>query len=184
LFDEIEKAHQDVFNILLQILDDGRLTDGKGRTVDFKNTVIIMTSNIASQYIYEMGDKPEDEIRDELMNALKQHFRPEFLNRLDDIIIFHRLTREHLVDIVKIELENLNKRMEEKNIRIAFTDKAVDQLVERGFDPQFGARPLKRVIRKEIENELAVSLLKGDVKLNHPLRIDFEDGEFKFKVES
>ncbi len=180
LFDEIEKAHQDVFNILLQILDDGRLTDGKGRTVDFKNTVIIMTSNIASQYIYEKNDDSEEDIRKGLMKALKQHFRPEFINRLDDIIIFHRLQREHLIEIVKIELENLNGRLMSKKIKITYTDRATEKLVDMGFDPLFGARPLKRVIQKEIENKLAISLLNGDVKLNHPLKVDYKNEKFEF----
>jgi len=163
LFDEIEKAHHDVFNVLLQILDDGRLTDGKGRTVDFKNTVIIMTSNVASQFIYEMGDKPEVEIKSKLKESLQQYFRPEFLNRLDDIIIFHRLDKAQIKKIVEFQLDLLKKRMKDKNIELEFSDSAISHLAELGFDPQFGARPLKRVIQKEIENKLAIELLEGKI---------------------
>ena len=180
LLDEIEKAHHDVFNILLQILDDGRLTDGKGRTVDFKNTVIIMTSNVASQFIYEMGNKPEDEIKANLKEALQQYFRPEFLNRLDDIIVFHRLDKEQISQIVKLQLEILNKRLKDKNIELEFTDAALDKLTEMGFDPQFGARPLKRVIQKEIENRLAIELLEGNVLPGQKIKIDVEGNNFRF----
>ncbi|RLC54185.1 MAG: ATP-dependent chaperone ClpB, partial [Candidatus Cloacimonadota bacterium] len=154
LLDEIEKAHRDVFNVLLQILDDGRMTDGKGRTVDFKNTVIIMTSNIASQLISEMGDKTEDDVKIQLKEHLKQYFRPEFLNRLDDIIIFHRLTKEQIKKIIMLQLELLKMRLNSRNIKIDFSESVVSELAELGFDPQFGARPLKRVIQKEIENKL------------------------------
>ena len=180
LFDEIEKAHNDVFNILLQILDDGRLTDGKGRTVDFKNTVIIMTSNIASQYIYEMGNKPAVEIREQLLASLKEHFRPEFINRLDDVIIFHRLDKNQIRKIVEIQLEILKERMTEKNIKLEFTEQAVAKLAEMGYDPQFGARPLKRVIRKEIENQLALKLLAGELSANKILKIDWKADSFVF----
>ena len=180
LLDEVEKAHHDVFNILLQILDDGRLTDGKGRTVDFKNTVIIMTSNVASQFIYEMGDKPEAEIKTKLKDALQQYFRPEFLNRLDDIIIFHRLDKKQIKAIVKIQLEYLQNRIKDKNIEIVFSDAALDKLTEMGFDPQFGARPLKRVIQKEIENKLAIEILEGKILPNQKVKIGVKDGEFVF----
>ena len=179
LLDEIEKAHQDVFNILLQILDEGRLTDGKGRTVDFKNTVIIMTSNVASQFIYEMGDKPEEEIKVSLKEALQQYFRPEFLNRLDDIIVFHRLDKEQVRQIVKLQLNILNKRLKDKNIELKFSESALDKLTELGFDPQFGARPLKRVIQKEIENKLAIELLEGKILPNQKVKIDVKNGEFE-----
>ncbi|MCK4694561.1 MAG: AAA family ATPase, partial [Candidatus Cloacimonetes bacterium] len=182
LFDEIEKAHHDVFNVLLQILDDGRLTDGKGRTVDFKNTVIIMTSNVASQFIYDMGDKSEDEIRIKLKDTLQQYFRPEFLNRLDDIIIFHRLDKEQIKDIVKIQLEYLQDRIKDKNIEIVFSDAALDKITDMGFDPQFGARPLKRVIQKEIENKLAIEILEGKILPNQKVKIDVKDGEFVFEI--
>jgi len=181
LLDEIEKAHHYVFNILLQILDDGRLTDGKGRTVDFKNTVVIMTSNVASQFIYEMGDKPEEEIKTNLKEALQKYFRPEFLNRLDDIIVFHRLDEEQIRQIVKLQLEILNKRLKDKNIELEFTDAALDKITEMGFDPQFGARPLKRVIQKEIENRLAIELLEGKVLPGQKIKIDVEGEGFRFK---
>ncbi|MCK4312708.1 MAG: ATP-dependent chaperone ClpB [Candidatus Cloacimonetes bacterium] len=180
LLDEVEKAHHDVFNILLQILDDGRLTDGKGRTVNFKNTVIIMTSNVASQFIYEMGDKPERQIRSKLKESLQQYFRPEFLNRLDDIIIFHRLDKKQIKDIVKIQLGYLQNRVKDKNIEIVFSDAALDKLTEMGFDPQFGARPLKRVIQKEIENKLAIEILEGKILPGQKIKIDVKDGEFVF----
>ncbi|RLC49412.1 MAG: ATP-dependent chaperone ClpB, partial [Candidatus Cloacimonadota bacterium] len=180
LFDEIEKAHHDVFNILLQILDDGRLTDGKGRTVDFKNTVIIMTSNVASQFIFEMGDKPEEEIKSKLREALQQYFRPEFLNRLDDIIIFHRLDKEQIKEIVKIQLERLKTRLAEKHINLEVSEKALEQLAEQGFDPHYGARPLKRVIQKEIENKLALEILEGKILPNHKILVDHDGKEFIF----
>ena len=181
LLDEVEKAHHDVFNILLQILDDGRLTDGKGRTVNFKNTVIIMTSNVASQFIYEMGDKPEDEIKAKLKEALQQYFRPEFLNRLDDIIIFHRLDKEQIKKIVELQLNLLKSRIKENNIEIEFSDLAISQIAEQGFDPQFGARPLKRVIQKEIENKLAIEILEGKILPNQKVKIDVRNGEFVFE---
>jgi ATP-dependent Clp protease ATP-binding subunit ClpB len=180
LLDEIEKAHHDVFNILLQILDDGRLTDGKGRTVDFKNTVIIMTSNVASQLIYEMGDKPEEEVKVSLKEALQQYFRPEFLNRLDDIIVFHRLDKEQIRQIIKLQLNLLNKRLKDKNIELEFSEVALEKLTEMGYDPQFGARPLKRVIQKEIENRLALELLEGNVLPGQKIRIDVKGDEFSF----
>ena len=181
LLDEIEKAHRDVFNVLLQILDDGRMTDGKGRTVDFKNTVIIMTSNIASQLISEMGDKTEDDVKIQLKEHLKQYFRPEFLNRLDDIIIFHRLTKEQIKNIIVLQLELLKMRLNSRNIKIDFSESAVSELAELGFDPQFGARPLKRVIQKEIENKLAVQLLEGNIPPDKKIQIDFNGKEFIFR---
>ena len=178
LFDEIEKAHHDVFNVLLQILDDGRLTDGKGRTVDFKNTVIIMTSNVASQFIYEMGDKPETEIKSKLKESLQQYFRPEFLNRLDDIIIFHRLDEEQIKKIVKLQLNLLKNRLKDKNIELEFSDSAISHLAELGFDPQFGARPLKRVIQKEIENKLAIEMLEGKIAVGKKIVVGFDGEKF------
>jgi len=183
LFDEIEKAHNDVFNILLQILDDGRLTDGKGRTVNFKNTVIIMTSNIASQFIYEMGDKPESDIKKALKDELQQYFRPEFLNRLDDIIIFHKLNKKQIADIVKIQLKILKKRFQDKKINLEFTSKALEKIVDMGFDPKFGARPLKRVIQKEIENNLAIEILNGKIVSSQDISIDFDGENFRFDIK-
>lgn len=162
LFDEIEKAHQDVFNILLQILDDGRLTDGHGRTVDFKNTVVIMTSNIGSQLIYDLGGRDDVQMEEEVMEALKHHFRPEFLNRIDEVIMFRSLTREHLRQIVEIQLHNLYKRLADRKLQMELTDAAKDYLGEVGYDPAFGARPLKRLIQRNIENPLAMKLLSGE----------------------
>jgi ATP-dependent Clp protease ATP-binding subunit ClpB len=177
LFDEIEKAHQDVFNVLLQILDDGRLTDGKGRTVDFRNAVIIMTSNIGSQLIFEAEDADPESLRPQLMQILQQHFRPEFLNRLDDIIIFHRLNHSHLRKIVEIQLENLKERLAKRNIDVVFTDKLEDWLTLNGYDAQFGARPLKRLIQKELENRIAIAILSGNQDMGKPLSIDEQDGD-------
>lgn len=172
LFDEIEKAHPDVFNILLQILDDGRLTDGKGRTVDFRHTIIIMTSNIASQEIYEAEDL--EALRPHLMSILQQYFRPEFLNRLDDIIIFHRLSREHIRDIVNIQLNQLAERIKEKGIELSWTDALVDYLATAGYDPQYGARPLRRLIQKEVEDLMAKAIIAGQV--GPQIKLDYQNG--------
>jgi ATP-dependent Clp protease ATP-binding subunit ClpB len=160
LMDEIEKAHPDVFNVLLQILDDGRLTDGQGRTVDFKNTVIIMTSNLGSQWLLSADEAPEA-IEDKVMAAVRDHFKPEFLNRVDEVITFHRLGMEHLVHIVDIQLDGLRRRLSERNIELSLDDAAKRYLVEHGYDPAYGARPLKRLIQREIENVLALDLLSG-----------------------
>ncbi len=161
LFDEIEKAHPDVFNILLQILDDGRLTDGKGRTVDFKNTIIIMTSNLASHLIAE--SKNEDQMREEVMEVVRKHFRPEFLNRIDDIIIFHPLGQKDIVKILDIQLGNLGKLLDQKKLGLSLTDRAKEFLARVGYDPVYGARPLKRAIQQYVQNPLAMELLEGKV---------------------
>ncbi|MGB3938725.1 MAG: ATP-dependent chaperone ClpB, partial [Candidatus Cloacimonas acidaminovorans] len=161
LLDEIEKAHPDVFNVLLQILDDGRLTDGKGRTVDFKHCVIIMTSNIGSQEIYEASDSDLEQIKPRLMNILQQYFRPEFLNRVDDIILFHRLNKDHIKKIVKLQLDILASRLANRNLQLDFSENLIEHLAEAGYDPAFGARPLKRLIQKEIEDTLAKYILAG-----------------------
>ncbi len=171
LLDEIEKAHPDVFNVLLQVLDDGRLTDGQGRTVDFRNTVIIMTSNLGSQAIMEYsGDyqKIEEKIRE----ILKQHFRPEFLNRIDEIIIFKPLTKESLLKIVEIQILNLAKRLAEKKLKIKLSERAKELLAEKGYDPVFGARPLKRTIQREIENPLSMKILKGEFSEGNKIFVD------------
>jgi ATP-dependent Clp protease ATP-binding subunit ClpB len=168
LFDEIEKAHRDVFNVLLQILDDGRLTDGQGRTVDFKNTIVIMTSNIGSYRILEYRGAFEGEnyerMKQAVLEEMRQHFRPEFLNRVDDIIVFHSLSEQHLKQIVDIQLENLRRRLEDRHISIELTDAAKTHLVRIGYDPNYGARPLKRAIQKEIETPLARLMLKGEIR--------------------
>jgi ATP-dependent Clp protease ATP-binding subunit ClpB len=183
LFDEIEKAHPDVFNALLQILDDGRLTDGQGRVVDFKNTVVIMTSNIGSQYIQEMQDAPAEQMEKAVMNALRQHFRPEFLNRVDEIIIFHRLTEEQLERIVEIQLGRLAKTLAEHRISIELTSAAKRRLAREGFDPVYGARPLRRAIQRLIQNSLSLKLLQGEIREGSHVRVEVgEEGAFRFEV--
>ncbi|MDD3536503.1 MAG: ATP-dependent chaperone ClpB [Candidatus Cloacimonetes bacterium] len=178
LFDEIEKAHGDVFNLLLQILDEGRLTDGKGRTVDFRHSVIILTSNLGSQEIYNhQGDL--EELRPYLMQVLQGHFRPEFLNRLDDIIIFHRLDKEQIAAIVRLQLAILAERLRARDITLSFTDALVDFVCEEGFDPQFGARPIKRVIQREIEDALAKAILSGELESGQ-LKVDFDGAALRF----
>ena len=186
LFDEIEKAHTDVFNVLLQILDDGRLTDGHGRTVDFKNTVVIMTSNVGSHLIlaYRGGDDPEsfEQMKKEVLEVLRQQFRPEFLNRVDEIVVFHSLSREHLKQIVDIQLERLRARLAERHIVLELTERAKEHLALAGYDPSYGARPLKRVIQKELETPLGRLLLKGDIKDGQTVSVDFDraSGGLKF----
>ncbi len=174
LLDEIEKAHPDVFNVLLQILDDGRLTDGKGRTVDFKHCVIIMTSNIGSQEIYEASDSDLEQIKPRLMNILQQYFRPEFLNRVDDIILFHRLNKDHIKKIVKLQLDILASRLANRNLQLDFSENLIEHLAEAGYDPAFGARPLKRLIQKEIEDTLAKYILAGQFTSGKKIMLDWE----------
>jgi ATP-dependent Clp protease ATP-binding subunit ClpB len=184
LFDEIEKAHPDVFNVMLQILDDGRVTDSQGRTVDFKNTIIIMTSNIGSQHILEVGgdDNRYPEMRELVMNAMRQSFRPEFLNRIDEMIIFHSLRPEQLRMIVKLLLaQNLQKRLAERKITLKLSDAALDYLAEVGFDPVYGARPLKRAIQKELETQLAKSILRSEFGENDTIFVDIENERLSFK---
>ncbi|MBI5681743.1 MAG: ATP-dependent chaperone ClpB [Deltaproteobacteria bacterium] len=181
LFDEIEKAHQDVFNIFLQILDDGRLTDGQGRTVDFKNAVVIMTSNIGSQFLTELGEKDYSEIKRRVMENLKLEFKPEFLNRIDDIIIFHPLSREHIKAIVDIQMEKLKKLLQEKKIEISLTDAAKTIIAKQGFDPAYGARPLKRLIQQKIQDELATRILDGEFVSEDKIMVDAKGEELVFK---
>src|SRR5260370_1160804 len=164
LFDEIEKAHQDIFNILLQLLDDGRLTDGHGRTVDFRNTVVIMTSNIAGQIILSYKGQNYERMKEQAMEALRQHFRPEFLNRVDEIVVFHALNKEELRKIVDIQIERLRKRLEERKIELELTDKARDYFAEHGYDPVYGARPLRRMIQRELETAMGRKLLAGEIR--------------------
>ena len=179
LMDEIEKAHPDVFNVLLQILDDGRLTDGHGRTVDFKNTVVIMTSNIGSQWI-TAGDETDASVEEKVLATVRDHFKPEFLNRVDEIIVFHRLTEEHITAIVDIQLATLSKRLEERGIRLELTQAAKEYLGREGFEPAFGARPLKRLIQREIENELALRLLDGTFSDGTAIKVDEQGGALAF----
>lgn len=177
LLDEIEKAHPDVFNVLLQILDEGRLTDGKGRTVDFKHCVIIMTSNIGSQQIYEASEAELEELKPQLLATLQQYFRPEFLNRLDDIIVFHRLEREHIKQIVRLQLEILAGRMMKRNLQLSFGDNLVEYLADAGFDPAFGARPLKRLIQRELEDALAKLILAGKTQGGQIINLDYQPAQ-------
>jgi ATP-dependent Clp protease ATP-binding subunit ClpB len=180
LFDEIEKAHPEVFNVFLQVLDDGRLTDGQGRTVDFRNTVIIMTSNIGSQYIL---DTSEDAVmEDRVMAALRDHFRPEFLNRVDEIVLFHRLSREELREIAQIQLDQMRDLLTKRGISIILTTAATDHLIETGYDPVYGARPLKRVIQRQIIDPLALQLIQGDVHDGDHVQVDVKDGALDFAV--
>jgi ATP-dependent Clp protease ATP-binding subunit ClpB len=179
LLDEIEKAHPDVFNMLLQILDDGRLTDSQGRTVDFRNTVIIMTSNLGSQWVLSL-DETDESIRDKVMEAVRAHFKPEFLNRVDEVIVFHRLRREDLARIVEIQLGRLRERLQERGIELIVSEEAKDYLGTKGFDPSYGARPLKRLIQKEIENELALRLLDGTFTDGEPIEIRTEGDGLSF----
>jgi ATP-dependent Clp protease ATP-binding subunit ClpB len=181
LFDEIEKAHPDVFNVLLQILDDGRLTDGQGRTVDFRNTVIIMTSNLGSQRIIAAGPNQDAEMRREVMDALREHFRPEFLNRIDETIIFKQLTREQITEIVDIQLAAVSERLAERRMSITLTNEARELIATLGYDPNFGARPLKRVIQKHILDPLALKLLSGDIREGEEVVVDVHDGRLTFR---
>jgi ATP-dependent Clp protease ATP-binding subunit ClpB len=184
LMDEIEKAHPEVFNILLQILDDGRLTDGHGRTVDFKNTVVIMTSNIGSQWIVDLGEKDYEEMRRRVMEAVKAQFKPEFLNRIDELVIFHSLGIEEIKAIVEIQVKKLEKRLLERRIGLKMTEKAKEFLSKKGFDPAYGARPLKRVIQKEIQDKLAIRILEGKFKEGDTVTVDMDGrkGELVFKA--
>jgi ATP-dependent Clp protease ATP-binding subunit ClpB len=169
LLDEIEKAHPEVLNVLLQLLDDGRLTDGKGRTVDFKNTVVIMTSNLGSQFL--TGEVNEG-ARRQVTDALREHFRPEFLNRIDEIIFFHALDREHLKQIIDIQIAGLVRRLEERKIHVQLSDAAKDLLVREGYDPIYGARPLKRTIQRRVLDPLAMRVLEGQFGEGDTVRVD------------
>jgi ATP-dependent Clp protease ATP-binding subunit ClpB len=180
LFDEIEKAHPDVFNMLLQILDDGRLTDGQGRTVSFKNTVIVMTSNIGTGMVERNSigfsvhakDKKTEDTGKRLLEALKGAFRPEFLNRVDDIIVFNTLTREHLTDIVDIQLANVGKLLKDRKLKLEVTPAAKDVIISEGYDPQYGARPMRRAIQRLIQDPLALKLIQGDFKEGETIVVD------------
>ncbi len=191
LLDEIEKAHSDVFNILLQVLDDGRLTDNKGRTADFKNTIIIMTSNVGSHIIQQKIDEITDEnrkkvlenLRDEVFQLLKQSIRPEFLNRLDEIVMFAPLTKEQLHDIVKLQFNLYSKMLKKQQIDIEVTDSAVEHIADRGYDPHYGARPVKRVIQKSVINELSKEILMGNIDKDKPVKVDYDGNNIAFRNE-
>jgi len=182
LFDEVEKAHPEVLNALLQLLDDGRLTDGQGRTVDFRNTIVIMTSNLGSQWILELGAGEHEEMERRVMQAVREHFRPELLNRIDEIVIFHGLTKDDLKRIVLLQVQGLRAMLAERELGLELSEKALDALVEEGFDPHFGARPLKRTLQRRVQNPLALKLLQGEFKPGQTVRVDFEKGEFGFKA--
>jgi ATP-dependent Clp protease ATP-binding subunit ClpB len=177
LFDEIEKAHNDVFNILLQVLDDGRLTDGQGHTVDFRNTLIVLTSNLGSEYLAALPEgQPAEAARDQVMEVVRRSFRPEFLNRLDEIILFNRLGRNEMKRIVDIQLRHLQQLLADRKIVLEISDIAKTWLANTGYDPVYGARPLKRVIQRELQNPLATSLLSGVIKDGETVRVSVQDG--------
>ena len=190
LFDEIEKAHPDVFNALLQILDDGRLTDSQGRTVDFKNTVIIMTSNVGARMITdkqsslgftENKEQENENIKDIVMGELKNTFRPEFLNRIDDIIVFNKLTQDEIKEIASKMLDNLKERLKALEIEVNFTDEAITEIANAGYDESYGARPLRRAITSKVEDELSERILDGTVSKDKKITCDFKDGKFVFE---
>jgi ATP-dependent Clp protease ATP-binding subunit ClpB len=183
LLDEIEKAHDDVFNILLQIMDEGRLTDGHGRTVDFKNTVVIMTSNVGSQALNVPGYDPE-QAEGAVLDELRERFRPEFLNRVDEILVFNSLTKEDIRKIVDIQVDLLDRRLADKKIEIYLTDEARELLAEKGFDPVYGARPLKRVIQRDLQDALALRILEGDVAEGDVVRVSATDSRMDFEVKA
>jgi ATP-dependent Clp protease ATP-binding subunit ClpB len=180
LLDEVEKAHPDVFNVLLQVLDDGRLTDGQGRTVDFKNTVIVMTSNLGSQHIVALQGEPESIVREAVMKEVKAHFRPEFLNRIDESVVFHALGQSQIRAIARIQLRGLEQRLAAQEMTLSVSEAALDELAKVGFDPVFGARPLKRAIQSRIENPVAKLILQGRFGPKDLVPVDVENGEFSF----
>jgi ATP-dependent Clp protease ATP-binding subunit ClpB len=186
LIDEIEKAHPDVFNVLLQVLDDGRLTDSQGRTVDFRNTVIIMTSNLGSHQIQEISASADSDVikykamKKAVMDIVTQHFRPEFINRVDETVVFHPLGKEQIRAIASIQVEHLRQRLHEQDIEMVISDKALDKLGEAGFDPVYGARPLKRAIQQNIENPLAQQLLLGEYVAGDVIEVNVRDDKLVF----
>jgi len=183
LLDEVEKAHADVFNILLQVLDDGRLTDGQGRTVDFRNTVIVMTSNLGSDVIQSLaGEEQYDQMKSSVMEIVGQHFRPEFINRVDDVVVFHPLLREQIHAIAKIQLGQLKQRLLEHEMGFEISDAALVLIAQAGFDPVYGARPLKRVIQQQLENPLAQDLLSGAFKAGDKIKVDVQDDKLTFET--
>ena len=184
LFDEIEKAHPDVFNVLLQLMDDGRLTDSQGRTVDFKNVVVIMTSNVGSRYLQEnlLENEIAETARESVMAELRDHFRPEFLNRVDDVVLFKPLSLEEITEIVDLLLAGLNKRLADRKVLVSFTSAAKKWIGEKGYDPTYGARPLKRFLQKQVENQLARALVAGEVEEGTEVSFAVKDDELVMKV--
>ena len=190
LFDEIEKAHPDVFNMLLQVLDDGRLTDSLGHVVDFKNTILIMTSNLGTSligkrtspgFLQESDEASYEKMKDRVMEELKRAFRPEFLNRIDDIIVFHALSLDHIKVIIRLMVDRINKQLVEKGIELALTPSAESALVEKGYDPTYGARQLRRTIQKHVEDPLAEAIVRGQVPESARIEVDIEGGAFVFR---
>jgi ATP-dependent Clp protease ATP-binding subunit ClpB len=185
LLDEVEKAHQDVFNVLLQVLDDGRLTDGHGRTVDFRNTVIVMTSNLGSDVIQNLaGEERYQEMKESVMEIVGQYFRPEFLNRLDEVVVFHPLLKEQIRAIAGIQLAYLQRRLAERDIALEVSEAALDKLGEAGFDPVYGARPLKRAIQQQLENPLAQGILAGRFNSGETVEVDLSDDGLVFTSQA
>ncbi len=181
LLDEIEKAHNDVFNVLLQVLDDGRLTDGQGRTVDFRNTVIVMTSNLGSDLIREFSGENYDKMKDAVMEVVAQHFRPEFINRIDEAVVFHSLKKEQIRNIAIIQIDRIKKRLKEKDYQLTISDDALDYLSELGYDPVYGARPLKRVLQQQLENPLSQKILEGKFVPGSLINIEKKGEQLEFK---
>jgi ATP-dependent Clp protease ATP-binding subunit ClpB len=186
LFDEVEKAHPDVFNVLLQVLDDGRITDSQGRTVDFKNTIIILTSNLGSQYLLE-GIGPDGTITEEAKNQvnalLKQSFRPEFLNRLDEIVFYKPLTRDNITGIIDLQMQDLNRRLEDKQLRCVLTEEAKSFIIEAAYDPLYGARPLRRYVQHTVETLIARKILTGDMTPGSVLEVQVQNGDLEVEVQ-
>jgi ATP-dependent Clp protease ATP-binding subunit ClpB len=180
LLDEVEKAHPDVFNVLLQVLDDGRMTDGQGRTVDFRNTVIVMTSNLGSHEIQRMAGQEPELIKEAVMGEVRRHFRPEFINRIDEIVVFHALGTEHIRNIARIQLKRLEQRLAEREMSLSVSEAALEEVAKVGFDPLYGARPLKRAIQQFIENPVARLVLEGRFGPKDEVPVDFVDGQFRF----
>jgi ATP-dependent Clp protease ATP-binding subunit ClpB len=181
LLDEVEKAHPDVFNVLLQVLDDGRMTDGQGRTVNFKNTVIVMTSNLGSQMIQQMSGQDYQVVKLAVMGEVKTHFRPEFVNRIDEIVVFHALDEKDIAAIARVQLKYLEQRVRSMEMEIEVSDAAVGEIAKAGFDPVYGARPLKRAIQQQIENPLSRAILEGKFGPKDTIRVDVKAGGFVFE---
>ncbi len=184
LFDEIEKAHPDVFNVLLQLMDDGRLTDSQGRTVDFKNAVVIMTSNVASRYLQDNVSDGEisESVRESVTTELREHFRPEFLNRVDDVVLFKPLSLEEITKIVDLLLIELNSRLEDRKVEVKLTAKGREWIADKGYDPTYGARPLKRFLQKQVETRLARSLVSGEIEEGSIVTLSVRDDELTMKI--
>ncbi len=181
LLDEVEKAHPDVFNVLLQVLDDGRMTDGQGRTVNFKNTVIVMTSNLGSQMIQAMSGQDYQVVKLAVMGEVKTHFRPEFVNRIDEIVVFHALDEANIASIARVQLKELERRVRGMEMDIVVSDAAIAELAKAGFDPVYGARPLKRAIQQQLENPLSKAILEGKFGPKDVIAVDVKNGVFTFE---